>query len=130
MTMVTSSANSRETSEADIDSSSFSKGVSMVYDRICKDAPTLIVNYLKSLCEKADPSIFLQAVSNCSQWILNCEKRSYLFGLDSVSDADDVKDRWFSQSDFDSIYDDVQGSKYPVEVREWVCCQLSYILQD
>ena len=102
----------------------------IVYDRICKDAPTLIVDYLKSLCEKAETPIFLQAVSNCSQWILNCEKRSYLFGLDSVSDADDVKDRCFSQSDFDSIYDDVQDSKYPVGVREWICNQLSYILQD
>jgi hypothetical protein len=102
----------------------------IVYDRIRKDAPTLIVDHLKSLCEKAEPSIFLQAVSNCSQWILNCEKRSYLFGLDSVSDADDVKDRWLTQSDFDSIYDDVQSSKYPVEVREWICSQLSYILQD
>ena len=102
----------------------------IVYDRICKDVPTLIVNYLKSLCENAETPIFLQAASNCSQWILNCKKRSYLFGLDCVSDAEDVKDRWFTQADYDSIYDDVQNSKYPIEVRGWVCGQLSYILQD
>ena len=102
----------------------------IVYDRICKDAPSLIVDHLKSLCEKADPPIFLQAGSNCSQWILNCENKSYLFGLDSVSDADDVKSRWLTQSDFDAVYDDVQDSKYPVEAREWICSQLSYILQD
>lgn len=102
----------------------------IVYDRICKDAPSLIIDHLKLLCDEAEPSIFLQATSNCSQWILTCRKRSYLFSLDSVSDADDVKSRWFKQSDFDAIYDDVQSSKYPIEVREWICGQLSYILQD
>ena len=102
----------------------------VVYDRICKDAPSKVITYLKSICEKAEPPIFLQAVSNYSEWILACEKRTYIFSLDSVRLKDDVKDTWFSQKDFDDIYDDVQASSYPFELKVWITSQLSYMLQD
>ena len=95
----------------------------IVYSKICRHAPNIVVKHLKSLCKKDGCSTNLFAVAGT--WTIECKYQGYYeFSLKRVLNS---KGRC-TRKDYDTICSNIRDSNYPESVKRFSISQLDYIL--